>query len=221
MHKLLILLTSACLAQTTVTGLLQTPSGTPFSGKILISLPIASVVNTCVTPVQVLTFRPVTIQVSGGTMPATSLYATPCLKPQYPYIVRFFNTQNTQLYSAKWRVPNVSLVDLTVCDVTELANLPIYEAVTVLVSITGNGAAQQLQTSGTAKFIQYQASQNNANPVRIGNSATSSTFGQPLLPGQQSGTPPINTSLSAQVYDLSSIFIYASPNDKVAILYGN
>ena len=116
---LFALLTSACFAQTSVSGSLKTPSGTPFSGKLVISLQQSSVVNTCSTPAQVLTFSPVTVQISNGTMPVTPLYATSCLEPQYLYLVRVFDKQNKQLYSAKWLVPNVSSVDLTVCDITE------------------------------------------------------------------------------------------------------
>jgi hypothetical protein len=67
-----------------VTGTFQGPDGTPLNGKIEIKLTRPTVTDICSTPMQIFTFRTMTVPVVNGVMNPITLHANACLKLQPP-----------------------------------------------------------------------------------------------------------------------------------------
>ncbi len=88
--------------------------------------------------------------------------------------------------------------------------------------ITGDSATHQLQTSGTARWVQLSAPSGNGSAVRIGDASTGSSQGTAMVPGAAFMYPPIPAdndrgASSEHLYDLSSIYYYAATGDKVTV----
>lgn len=94
----------------TITGTLNGPDGTPLTGQIQVSLvrPTNVLQNTCASPVQVLNFKTVFVQVVAGAVTPFNLYATSCLNPSTLYLARVFDSMQNLLYTANWTVPNAA-----------------------------------------------------------------------------------------------------------------
>jgi len=101
----------------TITGTFQYPDGNVLNGKVIIRLTRSTVNNTCVSPVQVLVFQPVTVKITAGVLGTLSLYATPCLSPSIFYTISVFDQNNTLLYTDHWNVPNQASADVTIIGV--------------------------------------------------------------------------------------------------------
>lgn len=116
--KLVAFALFGCLlsAQTKIVGTFHYPDAVTVTGKATISLPRVGVTNKCASPVQVVRFPPVTIKIAAGTLASLALYATSCLTPGDPYIVRVYDNANQLLYSTRWTVPNQAEADVTVLE---------------------------------------------------------------------------------------------------------
>lgn len=112
---LLFMLCLPLSAQVTITGTLHYSDGSLMSGKIVIALGRPSTVNTCATPPVVVSFSPITVLVTNGTLGSLKLIATPCIGSQ-PYTARVYDNRNNFLYQASWTVPNVGTADITQLD---------------------------------------------------------------------------------------------------------
>ena len=97
--------------------------------------------------------------------------------------------------------------------------------ITTLATITGDAATHQLQTSGSARWVQFITASGNAAAMRIGSSNTSSTRGLPIAAGGGFMLPPIpkdsTESGGSQLYDLSKIYYYLATSDTVSVAWGN
>jgi hypothetical protein len=88
-----------------LTGTLQNVDGTPFNGTLYISLARSTVVNTCVTPVQIVPFQPITIAVTNGTVATTPIFTTDCIQPRIPYDVQLRDLAKTVVWEDNWYIP--------------------------------------------------------------------------------------------------------------------
>lgn len=89
-------------------------------------------------------------------------------------------------------------------------------AVGTTTDITGSGAAVQIASSGTARWVQIIADPGNANPIRVGDAQVSSTRGARIAAGGGLMLPP-----QGQSYGLQYIYVYAASGDKVSVLWGD
>src|ERR1017187_8004316 len=124
LKPLAFLLLPICLSAQliTVTGTFKGPDGTAFNGKVAISLARATVTNSCVSPVQVTSFRQVIVKITNGTLGTLQLYASSCLQPPQPcgangmqagcYQIAVYNSSNVLMYRGHWRVPNSGSVNV-------------------------------------------------------------------------------------------------------------
>ena len=97
-------------------------------------------------------------------------------------------------------------------------------APTTLADITGTGAAVQVQSSGTARWVLFVAPTTNSAVVRVGDSSVSTTRGAPMAAGGSVFYPPITTQVGDQkqpLYNLSAIYVYIANGDKVSIQWSN
>lgn len=102
---LLFLLSSMCLAQSTVTlnGNIGYHSGKGFTGKLIVSLPRASVLNTCTSPASVVKNSPLYIVVTNGVVTSTSNFVpTACFVPSVPYYVQILDSTNLPVDTENW-----------------------------------------------------------------------------------------------------------------------
>jgi hypothetical protein len=110
----------ALQAQLTVlNGTFKYPDATTLTGKVVITLARSTVTNTCITPVQVTSFRQVTVKITNGVLGTISLYATPCLLPKQNYVAKVYDGSNRLLYSAFWNIPKVSPQNVIAVDIKE------------------------------------------------------------------------------------------------------
>lgn len=109
-----ILLCSFAAQAVTITGTFAYPNGVKFNGYITVSLPRASVGNTCGGGI--VSIGQSRIQITNGVLGSLSLVATSCLASNPPYTVMVWD-QNGMLYKAAWIVPNTGLADITVLDI--------------------------------------------------------------------------------------------------------
>jgi len=77
--------------QTAITGTFQHPDGTNVTGQVSVQLTLPTVTNSCTSPVQVSTLRPIYVAITGGTLGTLSLYPSTCLSvvkptPGVPFI---------------------------------------------------------------------------------------------------------------------------------------
>jgi len=116
LFAILLFWTSLAIGQVSVVGTFKYPDGMVFNGTVSISLTKTNVTNTCSTPVQVVTFKTITVKILNGVLQTLSLYPTPCLIPPNPYTVKVVDTNGKLQYNGKWTVPNSSPVDVTLLD---------------------------------------------------------------------------------------------------------
>jgi hypothetical protein len=94
-----------------------------------------------------------------------------------------------------------------------------------LADITGDAAAHQIASSGTARAITICALAANTAVVRLGNSSITTSKGFPVAAGGCAGYLEVNGGGDAggQIrparWDLSSIYYLAATGDKVSISY--
>jgi len=97
-------------------------------------------------------------------------------------------------------------------------------AVTTLADLVGNGAAHQLQTSGTARWVVFVCPSTNSAAVRIGDSAVTTSRGVPCAAGGTFMLPVIapapGMKSQDQYYSLSTIYYLAQTGDVVSVLWG-
>ena len=109
----------------------------------------------------------------------------------------------------------LALTVITAAQTATIATLP---------TITGDGAAHQLATSGSARWVQFVATTGNAAAVRVGDSLTSATRGIPVAAGGGWLFPPmpVDTRMSGQasLYKLSTIYYYAASSDTLNVVIG-
>lgn len=84
-----------------------------------------------------------------------------------------------------------------------------------LPDITGTGAAVRLASSGQARWCQLQAPNTNAVDVRWGDANTGSAQGSGIAPGAGQMTP-----YQAQLYQLSSLYVWVGSSDKLRVTCG-
>lgn len=97
---------SASAQTVNLTGTLQNVDGTPFNGTLYISLARSTVVNTCVTPVQIVPFQAITVAVVNGTVATTPIITTDCIQPRIPYDVQLRDVANNVVWSDNWYIPS-------------------------------------------------------------------------------------------------------------------
>lgn len=122
---LLLLVYEACQGQVSISGTFKYPDSSNVTGKVVVSLTRSTVVDTCAGN-QVVTFTPVTVQITNGTLgplilPATAclclkLSATKCIMPLPSYLVKVYGKLNALLYMSNWVVPNTGSADVTELD---------------------------------------------------------------------------------------------------------
>jgi len=78
--------------------------------------------------------------------------------------------------------------------------------------ITGDNAAHQLATSGTARWVLLICPSSNSAAVRIGNDGVGSSVGAACAAGGALFYPPLSPS---ERYDLSKIYYLAGTGDKI------
>lgn len=186
MRRLLLWLLCAiaplAAAQTqTLHGTVVNSDGSYFNGTFTISLPRSTVVNTCVSPAQVIPFAPIIIFVRTGTFPSTQLLPTSCLSPSIPYYVDVKDASGAELYTDNWFVPK--LLGATI-DVGTLSAVKLAAGITVSVpsAIVGTPAGNQTitQPAGTSLSIN--------NLTVTGALTTGSLPYLPLTGGTMTGT---------------------------------
>lgn len=95
---------------------------------------------------------------------------------------------------------------------------------TTTADVAGDSAAHQVQTSGTARWVQFICTANNTAIVRVGDSAVSATRGLPIAAGGGLMLPPIPSAPGMkqidQFYQLSSIYYIVQTGDAVSIAWG-
>lgn len=84
-----------------------------------------------------------------------------------------------------------------------------------IADITGTGAAVAVAGSGSARWCQLQAPSTNTADVRWGDSNVSSSRGAGIAAGGGQMTP-----YQAQLYNLSSLYVFVASGDKVRITCG-
>jgi hypothetical protein len=124
LKPLAFLLLPICLSAQliTISGTFKGPDGTALNGKVTISMARATVTNSCVSPVQITSFRQVIVKITNGTLGSLQLYASTCLQPPQPcganglqagcYQIAVYNSSNVLMYRGHWRVANSSPQDV-------------------------------------------------------------------------------------------------------------
>ncbi len=114
---------------------------------------------------------------------------------------------------------------------TALANSQGTAVIHTLADITGDAATHAVfSTGGTARWVSIvtcgstNCASANASPVRIGDSNTSATRGQPIAPGGSFFLPVLASDTregqTMHLYNLSSIYYYAATGDKISVAWG-
>lgn len=97
--------------------------------------------------------------------------------------------------------------------------------VTSPVQVTGTGAAVQIATSGTARWVQVLAVTGNAATVNCGDSNVSTTRGILIAAGGGFMFPQISPdqrqNVNQRYYSLSTLYCYVANGDKVNFVWGN
>ena len=137
-------LTIPLAAQTeTVEGTVQNPDGSGFNGTFQVALAKSTVVNTCVSPVQVMPFPGVTIKVTNGVFTPTQLLPTPCLSPSLPYYITVKDSTGKQIYSDNWYLPSL---EGGVVNVGTMGSVQLASGITVSVPVAIVGTPSGNQT---------------------------------------------------------------------------
>ncbi len=88
--------------------------------------------------------------------------------------------------------------------------------------ITGDASAHQMFTSATsALWVSFIAPSGNGAVVRIGDSTTSATVGQPIAAGGSFFMPVRHAPGREGLYDLTSLYYYAGSGDKISVAWSN
>ncbi len=96
--------------------------------------------------------------------------------------------------------------------------------------LIGDAAAHQLfPLGGTARWVSVIAcgstncTATNAAPIRLGDSSTSATRGQPIAPGGSFFLPSMaadpREGVPEQLWNLSSLYYYAASGDKISVAW--
>ena len=97
--------------------------------------------------------------------------------------------------------------------------------VTSPVQVTGAGAAVQIATSGTARWIQVLAVTGNSATVNCGDSNVSTTRGILIAAGGGFMFPTIpvdeRQAVNQHYYNLATVYCYIGSGDRANFLWGN
>ena len=97
--------------------------------------------------------------------------------------------------------------------------------VTSAAQVTGTGAAVQLASSGTARWIQVLAPTTNSATVNCGDSSVSTTRGILIAAGGGFMFPQIapdeRQAVNQRYYSLSTTYCYVANGDKMNVIWGN
>lgn len=93
----------------------------------------------------------------------------------------------------------------------------------IIVSITADGAAHQIATTGGASWIQFVAPSSNTGTAYVGPAGITSSTGQPLVAGSGQFWPPLpadtrDNQLDRR-YNLAGAYYICQTGDKLYITY--
>ncbi len=89
--------------------------------------------------------------------------------------------------------------------------------------VTGQAAAVQVTTSGSARWLMILAPTTNSAVIRCGDSNVSTSRGTPVANGAGLFFPPIppDSQTAINLYNLANIYCYVGSGDKVSFTWAN